>query len=138
MYLLLSEGLGKPSQKASYTTFVDHIVPNSTLIHDGEKTHKKLITDLSLVDERHPSRETKTLEDFENPLDPINHIHYLTKRFLYSHSGFNREQIQDYLNLYSFILNPPYDKLEKVDILLNLVFQKPKLLRYRDKFGRNT
>ena len=133
--LLLSEGFGKPSQKISYTTFVDHITPNSLLIHDGEKSHQKLITALSLTDEKHPTKETKGLEDFENPLDPVNHIHYLTKRFLYSHSGFDRSQIQDYLNLYSFILNPPFDKLEKVEILLNLVFQNPKLLRFRDQFN---
>ena len=101
-------------------------------------TEKKLITDLSLIDEQHPTKETKNLEDFENPLDPVNHIHYLTKRFLYSHSGFDRSQIQDYLNLYSFILNPPFDKLEKVDILLNLAFQNPKLLRYRNQFRINS
>ena len=136
--LLLSEGFGKPSQKVSYATFIDHIAPNSILVHDGEKSHKKLISDLSLVDEQHPTKETKGLEDFENPLDPVNHIHYLTKRFLYSHSGFDRSQIQDYLNLYSFILNPPFDKLEKVEILLNLVFQNPKLLRYRDQFNVNS
>lgn len=133
--LLVSEGFGKPTQKVSYATFVDHIAPNPTLIHDGEKVHRKLIAELSLIDEQHPTSETKGLEDFENPLDPINHIHYLTKRFLYSHSGFDRSQIQDYLNLYSFILNPPFNKLEKVDILLNLVFQNPKLLRYRNQFN---
>ncbi len=83
-------------------------------------------------------QETKGLEDFEPPLDPVNHIHYLTKRFLHSHSGFDRSQIQDYLNLYSFILNPPFDMLEKVEILLNLVFQKPKLLRFRDQFNVDT
>ena len=136
--LLLFEGYGKPSQKTSYEAFVDHITPKSTLIHDGEKSHKKLIRDLCLIDEQHPTKETKGLEDFENPLDPVNHIHYLTKRFLYSHSGFDRSQIQDYLNLYSFILNPPFDKLEKVDIMLNLVFQNPKLLRFRDQFNVNT
>ena len=64
-------------------------------------------------------------------------LHYLIKRFLYEHSGFERSQIQAYLNLYAFVLNPPRDKLEKVDILLNLVFQNPKLLRYRDRFTEN-
>ena len=136
--LLLFEGYGKPSQKTSYEAFVDHITPKSTLIHDGEKSHKKLISDLCLIDEQHPTAETRGLEDYENPLDPVNHIHYLTKRFLYAHSGFDRSQIQDYLNLYSFILNPPFDKLEKVDIMLNLVFQNPKLLRFRDQFNVNT
>ena len=28
------EGFGKPSQKRSYDTFKEHIVPGSTLIHD--------------------------------------------------------------------------------------------------------
>ena len=73
------------------------------------------------------------LDDFEDPLDPVNNLHYLIKRFLYAHSGFDRSQIQGYLNLYSFVLNPPFDRLEKVDKILNLVFQKPKLLRYRDR-----
>ncbi len=136
--LLLFEGYGKPSPKTSYTTFADHIAPNSTLIHDGEKSHNKLISELCLINEQHPTAETKVLEDFENSLDPVNHIHYLTKRFLYSHSGFDRSQIQDYLNLYSSILNPPFDKLEKIDILLNLVFQNPKLLRFRERFNANT
>ncbi|MBP3854030.1 MAG: hypothetical protein IK990_00265, partial [Ruminiclostridium sp.] len=61
----------------------------------------------------------------------------LTKRFLYAHSGFDRSQIQAYLNLYSFVLNPPSDRLEKVDIILNLVFQNPKLLRFRDRTSAN-
>ena len=65
------------------------------------------------------------------------HLHYLIKRFLYEHSGFNRAEIQGYLNLYSFVLNPPYDKLEKVEKLLDLAFQNPKLLRFRDRYTEN-
>ncbi len=42
------EGLGKPSQKRSYDTFKDHISSGSTLIHDKEKTHKKLVEKLNL------------------------------------------------------------------------------------------
>ena len=61
----------------------------------------------------------------------------IIKRFLYAHSGFDRRQIQAYLNLYSFVLNPPFDRLEKVDIILNLVFQNPKLLRYRNRTSVN-
>ena len=54
-----------------------------------------------------------------------------------NHSGFERCQIQAYLNLYALVLNPPHDKLEKVDLLLNLAFQNPKLLRFRDMFTEN-
>lgn len=38
------EGKGKPSQKITYETFVKHIAPNSTLIHDKEAAHQKLVS----------------------------------------------------------------------------------------------
>ena len=135
--VIVAEGYGKPSQKMSYESFKGHISPGSTLVHDKESTHKKLIEELSLVSEEYSSKELKGLEDFENPLDPVNHIHYLIKRFLYAHSGFDRSEIQGYLNLYAFTLNPPFDKLEKVDIMLNLAFQNPKTLRFRDRYEAN-
>ena len=83
------------------------------------------------------SAPSRIQEDLDNPLDPVNNIHYLVKRFLYAHGGFRRSQVQSYLNLYSFILNPPSDKLEKVDKLLNLAFENPKLLRFRDRYTVN-
>lgn len=135
--IIIAEGFGKPSQKMSCDCFLTHIKPGSTLVHDKESTHKKLVKKLSLVSEEYSAKELKGLEDFENPLDPVNHIHYLTKRFLYAHSGFERSQIQAYLNLYAFVLNPPTNKLEKVEKLLNLAFQNPKLLRYRTMYGVN-
>ncbi len=135
--IIIAEGFGKPSQKMSYDSFITHIKPGSTLVHDKELTHKRLVQELSLVNEEYSSMDLKGLEDFENPLDPVNHIHYLIKRFLYAHSGFERSQIQSYLNLYAFVLNPPYDKLEKVEKLLNLAFENPKMLRYRDMYTVN-
>lgn len=135
--VIIAEGFGKPSQKMSYESFITHIAPGSTLVHDKESTHKKLIKELGLKNEEYSAKDLKGLEDFENPLDPVNHIHYLIKRFLYAHSGFERSQIQSYLNLYSFVLNPPSEKLEKVEALLNLAFEKPKLLRYRDMYAVN-
>lgn len=131
--VIVAEGFGKPSQKMSFDAFEKHIRPGSVLVHDKESTHKKLVSKLSLNSEEYASKDLKGLEDFENPLDPVNHLHYLIKRFLYAHSGFDRSEIQAYLNLYSFVLNPPYDKLEKVEKLLNLAFENPKLLRYRNK-----
>ena len=131
------EGLGKPSQKRSYDTFKDHIAPGSTLIHDKEKTHKKLVEELNLKSVNYSSSELKGLADSENPLDPVNRIHCLLKMFLNAHSGFCRDEIQDYLNLYSFVINPPSDHLEKVEKIINLVFENPKSLKYRDQFGLN-
>ncbi len=121
----------------SYGSFITHIEPGSTLLHDKESAHQKLVRELSLISEEYSSKDLKGLEDFENPLDPVNYIYYLIKRFLYAHSGFDRSPIQSYLNPYAFVINPPSDKLEKVEVLLNLAFENPKLLRYRDMFCEN-
>lgn len=131
------EGLGKPSQKRSYDTFKDHIALGSTLIHDKEKAHKKLVEKLKLRSVSYSSSYLKGLADSENPLDPVNRIHCLLKMLLNAHSGFCREEIQNYLNLYSFVINSPSDHLEKVERIINLVFEKPKSLKYRDQFGSN-
>ena len=96
------EGYGKPSQKRSYETFINHIAPNSTLIHDKENTHKKLVEKLSLKSVCYPSKELKYLADSENPLEPVNRVHCLLKMFLNAHSGFSRDDLQGYLDLYSF------------------------------------
>ena len=128
------EGFGKPSQKRSYETFKDHIASGSTLIHDKEKAHKKLIEKLEFKCVSYSSSDLKGLADSENPLDPVNRIHCLLKMFLNAHSGFCRDEIQDYLNLYSFVINSPSDHLEKVEKIINLVFENPKSLKYRDQF----
>ena len=105
--VIIAEGYGKPSQKMSHDSFMSHMEPHSTLVHDEESTHKKLVKDLDLVSDAYSSKELKGLEEIDNPLDPVNHTHYLVKRFLYAHGGFKRSQVQSYLNLYSFTLNPP-------------------------------
>lgn len=129
------EGFDKPSQKRSYDTFKNHIASGSTLIHDKEKAHKKLVEKLDLKSVSYSSSDLKGLADSENPLDPVNRIHCLLKMFLNAHSGFCRDEIQDYLNLYSFVINSPSDHLEKVEKIINLVFENPKSLKYRDQFA---
>ena len=132
------EGYGKPNQKRSFETFKDHIQPGSTLIHDKEATHRKLIKELSLKSVCYSSSELKKLADSENPLNPVNRTHNLLKMFLNAHSGFNREDLQGYLNLYSFVINAPEDHLKKVEKIINLVFENPKSLKYREQFHANT
>jgi hypothetical protein len=130
--VFLFEGYGKTSQKKTFETFHNHIAPGSTLIHDKEQAHAKLIKRLFLQSTVYASEELKGLPDKENPLEPVNRQHALMKHFLNAHAGFLRENLQGYLDLFSYVTNPPYDLAEKVDSLLNLVFQNPKLLRYRD------
>jgi transposase-like protein len=131
------ESFGKPAQRKTYQAFSTHIEPGSTLIHDGEAAHKKLISTLNLKSKAYPAKELKGLKDSDNPLEPVNRIHDRLKKFLNAHSGFNRDRLQDYLNLFAFAWNPPHEPLEKVEQVVNLAFQNPKLLRYRELFGLN-
>lgn len=50
---------------------------------------------------------------------------------------FSRDDIQHYINLYCFISNPPADKLEKVEMVLNSAIHLTKSLRYRDFYVQN-
>lgn len=125
--------MGKPSKKHTWESFSSHIKEGSKLIHDGDNSHSILVDNLGLSEEVHTTKETKSLKDKENPMDPINTQHAMLKRFLRAHPGFNRDDIQDYLNFFSFIASRPEEEtLEKVKILLELVFDNPKILRYRD------
>ena len=129
------EGFGKPSQKKTYEAFKDHIEPGSTLIHDMDNSHQKLIRKLGLKEKAYDSKTIKKLPDKLNPLNKVNTIHSRIKKFFYAHNSFNRASIKGYIDLFSFMMNPPADKFEKIDILLNLGFQISKLLRYRDFYS---
>ena len=136
--IFLLEGTGKPSQKSTYETFGGHITPNSTLIHDKESAHKKLVTKLSLNSISYASNDLKGLLDKDNPLYPVNRAHAILKMFLNAHSGFKREHLQGYLDLFALVTNPPHEMLEKVELVINSAFVNPKSLRYRDFYGLNT
>ncbi|GHU61038.1 hypothetical protein AGMMS49975_30240 [Clostridia bacterium] len=81
------------------------------------------------------SKELKGLSDKDNPLNSVNRVHAILKKFLNAHSGFDRSSLQGYLNLFAFISNPPSDMLEKVELVVQMGFQNPKLLRYRDFYA---
>lgn len=130
--VFLLEGTGKPSQKGTYTTFKNHIEPKSTLIHDKEPAHKKLVKELALNSISYASKDLKVMLDKDNPLYPVNRAHAILKMFLNAHGGFKRKHMQGYLNLFSLIANPPHEMLEKVELVLNLAFTNPKILRYRN------
>ena len=136
--IFLVEGTGKPSQKITYKTFRNHIEPNSTLIHDKESAHKKLVRELALNSVSYASKDLKRLLDKDNPLYPVNRAHAILKMFLNAHGGFMRDDMQGYLNLFSFVTNPPDEMLEKVELVIKRAFDNPKTLRYRDFYGLNT
>jgi len=130
--------IGRASQKQIFETFKNHIEPASMLVHDKETIHRKLVKELSLKSVVYSSKELKALPDNDNPMNPVNRVHFVLKAFLNAHSGFDRKYIQGYLNLFAFISNPPDNLLEKVELIVNFAFQNPKLLRYRGFFAHNT
>ena len=98
--LCIFEGYGQPLKQKTYELFKDHITVGTTIIHDKERAHGKLVKKLQLKSVSYDSRELKKLSDKENPLHRVNHIHYLLKGFLYAHKSFDRDKIQGYLNLF--------------------------------------
>ena len=119
------EGKGTPSKKHTWEAFSSHIAPGSLLIHDGDNSHSVLVERLQLKEGVHTSEETKGLKD-----SPVNEIHFFLKRFLNAHSGFNRDELQDYLNFFCFVFRD-INKFEKVDELMEIAFRKSIFLRYR-------
>lgn len=136
--VFIYEGTGKPSQKRTFETFGNRITPHATLIHDKENAHQRLVAKLGLKSISYASKDLRGVLDKDNPLYPVNRAHAILKMFLNAHSGFKREHLQGYLNLFALVTNPPHDMLEKVEIVVNSAFATPKTLRYRDFFGLNT
>ena len=132
--IAIVEGLGKTSSKLTNEAFSNHIKPNSKLIHDDEKSHRELVKDLNLQDECYKSTWLKLKKDDNNPLRPINHQCDLIRQFLNAHSGFDRDDLQNYLNLYCFMNSQPKNKLMKVRVLLDLALTTNVNLKYRDLF----
>ena len=87
--------------------------------------------------ESYKSTYLSELDDKDNPLDKINHYCDLLKKFLNAHSGFNREELQGYLNFFYFMMNPPHNKLEKVEILLKFALNYHKTMTFRGYYMKN-
>ena len=135
--LVIYEGhQGKPSRTSTWKAFSSHIQPGSTLVHDSERSHSVLISGLNLKEEKYNAQELKKIEDKDNPLKQVNHACALLKSFLRSHSGFDRYELQGYLDLFAFIMNPPANPLEKVEILLVSALYIPETLKFRDYYSK--
>jgi len=132
------EGLGKTSGTKTIAAFGNHIAPGSRLIHDMENGHNKLVEELSLVSETYNSKEICKLPDSKNPLRDVNRLCFLLKLFLNSHSGFDRDDLEGYLNLFWVAMNPPSTKMEKAAFVLDRAMYNPKSLTYREFYRKRT
>ena len=127
---------GKPSEASCWRAYHKHIKEESTLIHDDEHSHYRLVDDLALKSIVYKSEETKRLKDKDNPLDPINDLHDKLQRFMMAHGGYDRSNIQDWLNLFWFIMNEPKDKYDKVKKFIERAISIRKRIKYRDVMSK--
>jgi transposase-like protein len=134
--IILSENVSKPSSKSTLDTLRNHLKPGSKLIHDDEHSHQALIKELNLKEEFCKSSYQEYLSEDENPLTPINKIHSYIKKFMRNHEGFSRDNLQDWMNLISFIINDPANRYEKLKIFLKMAISKPNLVRYRQVMSK--
>lgn len=131
-YLFAVEPTSKPSDKSTWKALGNHIEPKSHLIHDAERSHGALIRNLNLTEECYKSDYTKTLKDEDNPLNPINKVHALSKKFMRAHGD-----TKDWTNLLCFIFTKPFDRYEKIDKFINLVLNSPKKMKYRSVMSKS-
>lgn len=128
------EGRGKTSGAKTWDAFGGRVERGTLLVHDMEPAHNRLVRGLGLASEAHNAKEASRLPDKDNPLRPVNRECDRLKKFLRSHSGFRREDLQGWLDLFAVIRNPPEDPLEKVAWVLDRAMRNPVTLRYRDYY----
>ena len=131
-------GLGKPSRSRAWAAYGGHIARGSKLVHDMEGSHAVLVERLGLESERHNSKLLKGLPDKRNPLGDVNRLCYQLELFLNSHSGFDRDDLDGWLDVFWVMLAPPRNKMEKAASVLDRAMRCPKTLSFRAFYGVNT
>ena len=59
------------------------------------------------------------------------------KQFIRNHGGYDRDHLQDWMNLFWFIVNEPKDKYDKVLKFIELAINSPKRVKYRDVMSKS-
>ena len=103
-----------------------HIAEGPHLIHDMERSHAVPVEKLGLRSTAYGSKEISKLPDKDDPLHDVNRLCFLLELFLNSHSGFGRERLGGYLDLFHVMMNPPADKIKKATLVLNRAMSIPK------------
>ena len=80
---------------------------------------------------------TKGLPNEKNPMDPINEVHRMFKRFMRCHGGLKRSRIQDWCNPFSFSWNHQGELPMMVKGMFQLLISTHDVVRYRSVMGKN-
>ena len=65
-------------------------------------------------------------------------MHFLLRESVRRHSGLGRDRIDDWPDLFSVIVNPPSNRLEKVAMVLDRAMSLPISLPYRGYYERDS
>ncbi|MDY6391357.1 MAG: hypothetical protein SPL80_00795 [Bacilli bacterium] len=134
--VVVPEWASKPAKKRTLAIFGSHIAEGSKLIHDGDNSHSLLVSELGLESEVYQTSETKGLPDSENPMDEVNDVHALFKRFLREHGGYARADLQGWCDLFWFVWSDPANRIEKVAKFIEMAVSTRRRIKYRDVFKK--
>lgn len=123
---------GRANEKEVLKIYGKHIKEGSTLIHDGEKTHGVLVRALDLKSITYNAKDLIKLDDKDNPLNMVNKLCLAIETFMSAHGGYDREEIQDWLNLLWFITNGPKGRYDKVLLFIQMALKTRKRVKYRE------
>ena len=112
------------------------MAPGSTLVHDKEDSHNAVVRELGPSGEAHDSRAIRGLPDEESPLRRASGLCFLLRTLPGIHTGFDRANLQGWLDLFHVMTDPPHDRLRKAAMLLDRAMTSPNTLRYRDFYGQ--
>lgn len=93
-------GHGKPSSARIYNALKNHIEPGSTIVHDGEKAHNKLIKEQRCISEAYIADNSP---EYLMKMALINNMCAWLKRYLYRFIGMEMRYLQDYLNWFVYL-----------------------------------
>ena len=136
--LVARAGLGKPGKSRCWDAYGGHIERGSRLVHDMENAHSILVDRLGLESVAYRSADLRGLDDAHNPLRRADHMHFLLRESVRRHSGLGRDRIDDWPDLFSVIVNPPSNRLEKVAMVLDRAMSLPISLPYRGYYERDS
>lgn len=128
-------GMGKPGKARAWEAYGVHIKEGAFLTHDMEQAHSAVVDRLSLRSVTYNSKVISALPDRNNPMRQVDRLCFLLETFLNAHSGFDRDDLRGWLDLFHVMMNDPSDKMEKAAKVLDRAMRYPKSLSFREFYG---
>ena len=123
-------GHGKPSSKRIKETLKQHIRKKSHIIHDGERSHSKLINELNCTEELIKANINDSY--YLEKMSLINNMCSWLKKYIRRFTGMNINNLQSYLNWFIY--------LQRVKAAEDIWPKNERILRHlilsSDKFKR--